>query len=194
MRNRLLISSTSMAIIVAITGAITAGIVDDRYEERLDELEARVARLEEEVGISPDEDLDVEDHQAEQDEEDEQSAQDGKDGEDGQSNVVISGSSSSSSSSVQSNSNSYTATYSSNGDEVMPFEIDDAGTYRVTASAGASFEMRIETADGESIPVFELKSETGETVTASGHLEPDAYILDVSSDSTWSVIVTSHSN
>lgn len=178
MRNRRLLLAFTVA------GGLAALISEDRYGERLDDLETRVVRLENLAGIPTptQEPLAGED------------GADGQDGEDGQDgNVSVSSGSSSSSSSQSSNTNNaYSASYSSNGDQAREFEISNAGTYHLTAHASAGgFSARIETSDGDMVEGFSVEVDDAGTVSVSAQLTPGEYVLLVESASQWTVIITS---
>lgn len=186
MRSKLMVSTTSMFLTVMIAGMIAAGAMDDRYDERIDELEDhyderideledRVARLEAEVGISSP-----------------SPASSGTAGEDGESGSVnISSSSQSSSSSIQSDSNSYTASYSSSGDMVVPFDIDDGGQYSLTVQASSPVTLWIESEEGQEVAGFSLEAGGEEPLSVTESLEPGDYVLHVEASSQWSVIISS---
>lgn len=181
MRSKMLFSSVSVLALIAFLaaatfiGTSTSGNAEGAYDQRISDLETRVAVLEAEVGISTP-----------------SSASSGTSGEDGESGSVnISSSSQSSSSSVQSNSNSYNASYASSGDMVVPFDIDNGGTYDLTARTSSPVSIRIETADGEEVPAFTLDSSGEETLTASDELEPGDYVLRVEASSQWTVTISS---
>ncbi|MDQ3656219.1 MAG: hypothetical protein M3457_14225 [Chloroflexota bacterium] len=97
--------------------------------------------------------------------------------------------SSSSSSSSTSSGNSYTASFSGNGDREIEFEIDDAGTYQVTATTTSAFSAVIENERGDVVPDFSIDTDGPETVTRSGRLEPGNYVLRVTAPESWNVTV-----
>jgi hypothetical protein len=182
MRTRLIYSGTSLTLTAVIAAALAAGIVGDDYEERLDSLEARVERLEAEVGIDSSTPIVGEGN--------------GQDGEDGEINISnnssssTSSSSSSSSSSIQSGSGSFTATYSANADRIVPLELDNGGTYRLTAQASADMTIAVENEGGDAIPDLSFDVDGEETASGTAELDPGNYVLRVESSSDWVVIVT----
>jgi len=164
MRARIITSSAILLLIVSAVVAITPGAADDAADQRLSELETRVAALETRV--------------AEPDESTSSSTS-------SQQNNV----SSSSSNSSNSSNNAYTASFSGNGDREIEIEIDDEGTYQVTATTTSVFSSNLENDAGESLPGFAIETEDAETVTRSGSLEPGAYVLRVSATATWNVTI-----
>jgi len=161
MRARIITSSAILLLIVSAVVAITPGAADDAADQRLSELETRVAALETRVA-EPDESMSSS-----------TSSQ--------QNNV--------SSSSSNSSNNAYTASFSGNGDREIEIEIDDEGTYQVTATTTSVFSSNLENDAGESLPGFAMETDDGETVTRSGSLEAGVYILRVSATSTWNVTI-----
>ena len=146
--------------------------MDDSYDDRLDDLETRVSRLEAEVGIATAETT-------------------------GQTDATVttspsgSSSSSSSSSSNQQSSSSYSSSWSSAGDKDQSFEISGGGTYHLTAQASAPMSVSIETANGDPVPGFTLETGADGNITGSGELQPGNYVLHVEASSRWVVILTS---
>ncbi len=161
MRARILTAVAAMLLIVAAVAAITPSVADDAADQRLGDLETRVAALETRVA-EPDESMSSS-----------TSSQ--------QNNV--------SSSSSNSSNNAYTASFSGNGDREIEIEIDDEGTYQVTATTTSVFSSNLENDAGESLPGFAIETEDAETVTRSGSLEPGAYVLRVSATATWNVTI-----
>lgn len=169
MRGKMLISGASILLVLAFGSVAAPGDAEDMHEERLSDLETRVAILEEQVGTAT------------------QEAQ-----SDQQSNVTSSSSQSSTSSSSQSGSNNvYSASYSSSGDRSLPFTIKHAGEYHLTAHVTSPFSARVVTEDGEPIPEFEVESSEAGTFTVSDQLEAGNYILEVTTESEWNVTITS---
>jgi len=161
-------------VTMAIAGALTAGFVDDSYDERLDHLETRVARLEAEVGIGVSTAVATDQVRP--------------------TVITSAGSSSSSSSSSSSNqqsSSSYSGSWSSAGDKDQSFEISGGGTYHLTAQASAPMSVSIETANGDPVPGFTLETGADGNITGSGELQPGNYVLHVEASSRWVVILTS---
>ncbi len=184
MNNRMVKSGATLMLALTVAGGLAALVSEDRYGERLDDLEMRVVRLEQLAGIptpTPTEESGT--------------AVDGTDGEDGQDgedgNVSVSSGSSSISSSQSSGTSSYSASYSSNGDGMQEFEISTGGTYYVTAQASAGFSAWIETADGDVIDGFPVEVDDAGTLSVVAELEPGEYVLRVESASQWTVIITS---
>lgn len=191
MRTRLLSSGASMAVVAALAAVLAAVTIDNTYEERLDDLEARVSRLEAEIGVAP--------STSGQDGADGQDGRDGEDGEDGadvtiesrsSSSSVSSSSSSSTSSSVQDGTRTYTATHAANGDRSIPMEIDEGGTYRFTVEASSGLTLVVEDAHGDEIEVLRFEADDEEALSGTADLEPGDYTIHVESSSSWVVIVT----
>lgn len=169
MRGKMLISAASILLVLAFGSVAAPGDAEDMYEERLSDLETRVAILEEQVGTATQESQ-----------------------SDRQSNVTSSSSQSSTSSSSQSGSNNvYSASYSSSGDRSLPFTIKNAGEYHLTAHATSPFSARIVTEDGEPVPEFVVELSEAGTFTVSDQLEAGDYILEVTAESEWHVTITS---
>jgi hypothetical protein len=179
MRNRFLMSGATMALTVLLAGVLAAAVTDDDYDERLDDLEARVARLEAKVGIG------TPTTSSEEDDEDS-----GVSASTDSSSASTSSSSSTSASSVQSGSGSFSGSYASTGDRVIELELSNGGVYRLTAQPTAALSLRVETAAGEEVPAFSLDIGGGETRTVEGTLEPGSYVIRVDSDSAWVVNIT----
>ena len=179
-RSKMLISGVSFLAVIAflvaaaIVGSSTSGNAEGAYDQRLSELETRVAVLEAEVGISG---------ETSQTNQTSQTSQ--------QSNVSTSSSQSSVSTSINQTGDTYSASFTASGDSLVPFEIDSAGTYDLIANASSPFTLRVETKDGEPVQDFVLESNEAGTLTSSAHLEPGEYVLDVSTDSQWNVTLTS---
>ncbi len=161
MRARILTAVAAMLLIVAAVAAITPGVADDAADQRLGDLETRVAALETRVA---------------------EPAESTSSSTSSQQNNV-------SSSSSNSSNNAYTASFSGNGDREIELEIDDEGTYQMTATTTSVFSADLEDAAGESLPGFAIETEDAETVTRSGSLEPGAYVLRVSATATWNVTI-----
>jgi len=177
-------SGATLMLVLTVAGGMAALVSEDRYGERLDELEKRVVRLEQLAGIptpTPTEGSSTGMDGAD--------GADGQDGEDG--SVSVSSGSSSSSSSQSSGTSSYSASYSSNGDGMREFDISNGGTYYLTAQASAGFSAWIETSDGDVIDGFPVESDDDGTLSVSAELEPGEYVLRVESASQWTVIITS---
>lgn len=160
MRARILTAVAAVFLIVTAVAAITPGVADDAADQRLGDLETRVAALETRVA-EPDEPTSSTSSQ--------------------QNNV--------SSSSSNSSNNAYTASFSGNGDREIEIEIDDEGTYQVTATTTSAFSADLENGTGELLPGFAIETEDAETVTRTGSLEPGAYVLRVSATATWNVTI-----
>lgn len=175
MNNRMVKSGATLMLALTVAGGLAALVSEDRYGERLDDLETRVVRLEQLAGIptpTPTAESGT--------------GMDGADGEDGDVSV-----SSSSSSSQSSGTNFYSASYSSNGDGMQEFEISTGGTYSMTAQASAPFSVWIETADGDVIDGFPVEVDDDGTLSVVAELEPGEYVLRVESASQWTVLITS---
>jgi len=157
MRASILTAVAILLLIVTALAVITPGVADDNDDQRLDDLETRVAALETRVAepVEP--------------------------------TSASSSSQQSSSSSSNSSTNAYTANYSGNGDREIEIQIDDAGTYQVTATTTSAFTAAIENEAGDSLPGFAIETDDAATETTSGSLEPGTYVLRVSATSTWSV-------
>lgn len=174
MRSKVVISGISFVLVVLMASVATfattstPGSAEDAYEQRISDLETRVAALEEEVGLDGDA---------------EETSQQGS--------VSTSSSQVSISSSSEQGVSSYSASFSANGDRAIEFEISNASTYDLTANAEEPFELRVETLDGDPVPGFTLESDEGETMKASDHLEPGTYVLHVSTSSAWNVTIIS---
>jgi hypothetical protein len=168
MRGKMLISVASILLVLALGSVTTQGDAEDTYDERISDLETRVAILETQV-VTPT-----------------QEAQSGQ-----QNNVTTSSSQSSSSSSSNGGSSVYSASYSANGDRSIPFTIKRAGVYHLTAHVTSPFSARVETEDGEPIPSFSIESDEAGTFTISSNLEAGDYVLQVTATSGWNVIITS---
>lgn len=169
MRGKTLISAASILLILALGSVATPGDAEDMYDERLSNLETRVAILEEQVGAATQE------------------------AESGQQNNVTSSSSqsSTSSSSEEGSSNVYSASFSANGDRVIAFEVKNAGVYYLTAHITSSFSAQVETKDGEAVPNFLVESSEAGTLTISHQLAAGEYVLRVTASSQWNVTITS---
>ena len=169
MRSRMLISGASLLLVLVLGSVAAQGDAEDIYDERLGDLETRVALLETQVA-SPIEE-----------------AQSGQQS----SNTSSTSSQTSISSSNQGGSNVYTASFSSNGDRSIPFTIKNGGVYHLTAHTTSAFSARVVTADGEPLPDFVVESSEAETLTVSGELEVEEYVLEVTTTSQWNVTITS---
>ena len=176
-RSKMLISGVwflaviAFLVAAAIIGSSTSGNAEGAYDQRLSELETRVAVLEAEVGISG---------------ETSQTNQTSQ-----QSNVSTSSSQSSVSTSINQSGDAYSASFTASGDSLVPFEIDSSGTYDLIANASSPLTLRVETKDGEPVQDFVLESNEAGTLTSAAYLEPGEYVLDVSTDSQWNVTLTS---
>lgn len=212
MRGKIVISGATLLLVLTAATTLAASLMEDDYEERIEDLERRVARLEVLAGIPPGEEgrsstdaVDGSDGADGIDGEDGADGQDGADGEDGagadgedgEDGTVSSSSgssssrSSSSSSSNQGDGSVYSATFSSSGDGTEEFEVDTAGIYTLTVQASGAFSVRVEAANGEEIPDFSVESDWAGTQTVSGELGPGLYELQVDSDAQWVMILTS---
>ncbi len=170
MRGKTLISIASMLLVFVIGSVATQGDAEDTYDERISDLETRVATLETQMETSTQE---------------AQSSQ--------QNNVTTSSSqsSTSSTSSSQGESNVYSASFSANGDRAIAFVVKNAGVYHLTAHVSSPFSAQVETKDGEAIPNFRVESSEAGTLTISNHLEAGNYVLRVTASSQWNVTITS---
>ena len=177
MRWRIVASVASLLVTVGVLGVAATGVTDDRYDARLDDLETRVAALETQVA-GP-----ARSSQGEAGVSEPGVSSLGQQGEAGVSSQI--------SSSSQSTTGTYSASYSSNGDRMIPFEIDDSGTYHMTVHVSSAAMVRIVADDGESVPAFEVLSNEASTATRTGELEPGDYVLEVESTSNWTVVITS---
>lgn len=161
MRTRIITSLAILLLIVTAVATVTPGAADDADEQRLDDLETRVAALETRVAEIADPTSGASSSQ--------------------QNNVTSSSSSSSN--------NSYTASYSGNGDRQLEVEIENAGTYQVTATTTSEFSAVLLDEAGDVVPDFSIETDDAETVTISGRLEPGTHVLQVSAASTWNVTI-----
>lgn len=174
MRKRMVISGVSFMLMLTVATGIASMVAHDPSEERLDELEWRVARLETQVATPTE-----------------------PSSSDQQSDVTTSSSSQSSSSQSSTTSsgdgetNVYVATYSGNGDQSNAFEIDEGGTYRMYVDGDGPVSVRIETRDGQAIDAFTYSVDADQSLENGGHLEPGAYVLEVEAEGSWSVVITS---
>jgi len=168
MRSRMLVSFAGVILVFAIVVTTTSGGAKDTYDQRINDLETRVAALETQVDMSSQ-----------------------RSGSNQQSNSTNSSSNSSVSSSDQgsTNSSSYSASFSANGDKELSVKIKNAGTYQLTVYAGAAFSAEIRSNDGHPISGFSLGSDKEGTVIKSEHLEPGNYILHVSASSMWNATI-----
>ncbi|MBA2468552.1 MAG: hypothetical protein H0V37_04035 [Chloroflexia bacterium] len=158
MRAWLLTTVALVLLIAAAVAAIAPGVAEDAGDQRLSDLETRVAALETRVA--------------------EPTAETSSNQQ-----------SSSSSSSSTSSTDSYTGSFSGNGDREIEIEIDDAGTYQLTATSTSAFAATIENDDGEIVPGFSIDTEAADTVTVSDRLEPGAHVLRVSAPESWNVTI-----
>ncbi len=158
MRAWLLTTVALVLLIAAAMAAIAPGVAEDAGDQRLSDLETRVAALETRVA--------------------EPTAETSSNQQ-----------SSSSSSSSTSSTDSYTGSFSGNGDREIEIEIDDAGTYQLTATSTSAFAATIENDDGEIVPGFSIDTEAADTVTVSDRLEPGAHVLRVSAPESWNVTI-----
>ena len=164
------------AVVVALVATVAAtspGSADDDYEQRISDLETRVAALEAAVGIA------TPTPQPTPTEE-----------------PATGGSSSSSSASSQSSGsgsfNSYSASYSANGSREYELEIKNAGTYLLTVHLATSpVTVQIEDPQGAIVPDFSLQVDDGGSSSASGRLEAGTYTLRVEASSQWALILVS---
>jgi hypothetical protein len=165
MRARFLALAAVALLVVATVAVFSPGVADDATEERLGDLETRVAALETQVAGAS------ETGNADQDGEDGQPGRDGQDGEDGQA-----GTSSSSSSSTQQSPGSFSGVYSGTGERVIEIELNNSGNYQLTLNASG-------------VASVVLTSETGAagTVTRTGTLDAGTYGIEVRSDDSWSI-------
>jgi hypothetical protein len=164
MRASILTATAILLLIVTALLAITPGAADDATNQRLGDLETRVAALETrvtEMGASTPDNV---------------SGQQGT-------------TSSSSSTSSVSTDNAYTTSISGNGDREVEVEIDTAGTYQLTATAASAFTAVLEDGNGDALPDFSVETDAQATVTRSGALEPGTYILNVTATETWNVTI-----
>jgi len=182
MRARLVYSGASMMITAAIAAALTVGVVEHDYDDRLEALETRVARLEAEVGIgsaTPEAGVTVE--------------ASGEEGEDGSVSVSSSNSSStmssssSSSTTVQRGSSSFTATIASTGDQEVVQSIESAGIYRLTVQAKGELSVTVSRDGGNEVGDLSLAADGEETVSGTAVLEPGTYVIRVESETPWTV-------
>lgn len=168
MRSKVLVSVAGMILVFAIVMTTTSGGAKDTYDQRINDLETRVAALETQAAMSSQ-----------------------KSGSNQQTNVTNSSSNSSVSSSDQgsTNSSSYTASFSANGDKELAVKIKNAGTYQLTVYAGSGFSAEIQTGDGNPLTDFSLASDKEGTLIRSAHLEPGNYILHVKASSMWNATI-----
>ena len=175
MRARFLALAAVALLVVAAVAVFSPGAANDATDERLGDLETRVAALETQVaGVS-------EVGNAGQDGEDGQPGRDGEDGEDGQA-----GTSSSSSSSTQQSPGSFSGVYSGTGERVVEIELNNSGNYQLTLNASGVASI---TLTGENGPIADFGIETGAagTVTRTAELATGTYRLEVRSDDSWSI-------
>lgn len=161
MRARIITSLAILLLIVTAVATVTPGAADDADDQRLGDLETRVAALETRVA---------------------EIAEPTSGASSSQQNNVTSSSSNSSN-------DSYTASYSGNGDRDLEVEIENAGTYQVTATATSAFSAVLVDESGDVLPGFSIETDDAETVTISRRLAPGAYVLQVSATSTWNVTI-----
>ncbi|MGI8405832.1 MAG: hypothetical protein ACR2OE_13900 [Thermomicrobiales bacterium] len=166
MRGKMLVPVAAILLVLTIVITTTSGGAKDTYDQRISNLETRVAALETEVAMP--------DHGS-------QSNQ--------QTNVTNSSSHSSVSSSNQGNTSSFSASFSANGEKELPFEIKNAGTYQLTVHASSNFSAEMKTDGGAVIPGFSLASDKEDTLTRSAHLEPGTYTLHIQTSSTWNAVI-----
>lgn len=161
MRTRILASVAVLFLILATVAAVSPGAADDNADVRLADLETRVAVLETQVASLAGAATDTSSSQ--------------------QSN-------SSSSSSTSSNS-AYTGSFSGNGDREIELEVDQAGTYQVTATTSSPFSAVLENEAGAVAPDFPIETDGPDTITVSIALEPGTYTLRVVAPESWNVTV-----
>jgi hypothetical protein len=168
MRGKLLFTAAVLILGFAVVVSLDSpGEAEDNNDQRISDLETRVAALEASVfGATP-----------------EAGSSDG--------NRNSSSSSSSSTTTTENGSNSFTATYSGTGDREIELEIDDAGTYQMTATTTSAFTAVLENEDDEPVSGFSVETDGAQTVTVSADLEPGTYLLRVSAPESWSVSIVS---
>ncbi len=159
MRAWILITVALVLLFAAALAAIAPGVAEDAGDQRLSDLETRVAALETQVADPT------------------------------PASSTTNQQSSSSSSSSTSSGDSYTGSFSGNGDRQIEIEIDDAGTYQLTATSTSALAAMIGNDDGEIVPGFSIDTNAAETVTVSGRLEAGAYVLRVSAPESWNVTI-----
>ena len=174
MRARIFAVIAVALLVVAAVAVFSPGAADDATEERLGDLETRVAALETQVAATVE-------TEAGEDGEDGQPGRDGEDGEDGQA-----GTSSSSSSSTQQSPGSFSGVYSGTGERVIEVELNNSGNYQLTLNASGVASI---TLTGENGPIADFGIETGAagTVTRTAELAAGTYRLEVRSDDSWSI-------
>ncbi len=157
MRASILTAAAMLLLIVTALLAVTPGVADDAADQRLNDLETRVAALETRVAKTP------------------------------SAASSSSQQSNASSSSSNSSNSSYTATFSGNGDREIEIEIDTAGTYQMTATTTSAFSSVIEDAEGNPVPGFMIDVDGAETFTRSDRLEQGTHLLRVSAPDSWNL-------
>lgn len=166
MRGKVLIITGAILLVFTIILTTTSGGAEDTYDQRISNLETRVAALETEVAMPTP-----------------------RSSSNQQTNVTNSSSNSSVSSSNQGDNSSYSASFSANGDKDFPFEVTHAGTYELTVNARSGLSAGIMKAGGDLVPGFSLASDKEGTLTQSARLEPGKYVLHVQASSPWNAII-----
>lgn len=169
MRGRILAIIAAALLVLATIAIFAPGAANDATDERLGDLETRVAALETQVAATAAAD-------AGQDGEDGQPGRDGEDGEDGQD--------SSSSSSTQQSPGSFSGVYSGSGDRVVEIELVNGGAYQLTLNASGVASIAFV---GDVGPVAGIETDGPGTVTRTATLDAGAYWLEVSSATACSV-------
>jgi hypothetical protein len=170
MRARLFAIAAALLVIAAVA-VFSPGTANDATEERLGDLETRVAALETQVATGAN-GVDGEDGEAGRD------GEDGEDGEDGQDG--------SSSSSTQQSSGSFSGVYSGSGDRAIDIELDNGGAYQLTLNASGPASIVL-TGDDGPVEALGIDTDAAGTTTRTADLDPGDYRLDVRSGESWSV-------
>ena len=167
MRRSMVLIQAGLVGVLALAGIAAQTDADDDYDQRISDLETRVATLEAVVGVAP-------------------AGADGQPGQDGSSSIVSSSQSSSSGVS------SFSASYAANGDREYPLEIKNGGEYYLVVHLiTAPITLEIVTESGEPVPGFSAQGNPGEVLTRSSSLEPGNYVLRVSTTSQWGLTLVS---
>jgi hypothetical protein len=173
-----MLAVAAVALLALATIAfLSPGTAEDATEQRLDDLETRVAALETQVAATAASETGT----PGQDGQDGEAGQPGRDGEDGEA-----GQDSSSSSSTQQSSGSFTGVYSGSGDRVIEIELDNGGSYQLTLNASGPTDIVLTGDDGPVEP-FGIETDAAGTTTRTANLAAGTYRLDVRSSDSWSV-------